>query len=517
MARVDTAQLTSQIFTAGWRLALQPAVLANIYRQKDIMATIIQKQNKTIEIRFKDANGKSQSIYPGKIAKRAAQSIGSKIDHIVGRQIVGAEPDHEVAQWLAKLAENSGILYAKLVKKGLAQPLRAAEPAAEPDLAPTIRKWCDDYIAAHPGADRTIELLTVTARSLCHKFGDDKRIDTFNAGDAETYRKWLQTNGNERKKYKAGLALNTVRRTIGRCKQFFGSAVKHQLISRNPFDGEASAVTGNEDRLVLVPAEWIEKCIRKAPCEDWRIMLAFARYAGMRSHETRIQKWEDIDLANNEMLVRSHKTPPVRRCPIFPELRPHLLRAREHAPEGAELVVTRYDADANILTTMKKIVIKAGLVPWAKLMQNLRATRETELLAHYPAKDVTSWLGNSPEVANKHYAMTMQASFDRAIEEGAKIVGVTTAPPKGQTTAASATEPANDDLTDDLEVVDSKTPPNPPPTVQDKDRQSTPTKKADAKKPLNNWVCLASAIGDLATQLPRQDSHYRLKYGELSM
>lgn len=65
---------------------------------------------------------------------------------------------------------------------------------------------------------------------------------------------------------------------------------------------------------------------------------------------------------------------------------------------------------------------------WPKLIQNLRAT---ELLAHYPAKDVTSWLGNSPDVANKHYAMTMQASFDRAVVDGAKIVGVTTVPPNG--------------------------------------------------------------------------------------
>ena len=44
--------------------------------------------------------------------------------------------------------------------------------------------------------------------------------------------------------------------------------------------------------------------LRKAPCENWRIILALARYGGLRSHETRIQKWEDIDLPNNTMLVR---------------------------------------------------------------------------------------------------------------------------------------------------------------------------------------------------------------------
>jgi len=122
-------------------------------------------------------------------------------------------------------------------------------------------------------------------------------------------------------------------------------------------------------------------------------------------------------------------------------------------------VQNRYGHESNIGTTLEKIINSAGLVPWPKLMQNLRATRETELLAHYPAKDVTSWLGNSTAVAHKHYAMTMQASFDRAIEQGAKLARVTT------------------------EVADQKTPPNPPPTVQEKGRHQATKKKPMLETP----------------------------------
>lgn len=337
----------------------------------------------------------------------------------------------------------------------------------------------------------TIEQLEITARSLCKKFGEEKRIDQITPGDAEDYRKWLQKAGNERKKYKTGLAQGTVRRRVGRSKQFFNAAIKHKIITDNPFADEASATTGNPERLVMVPADWIETCIRSAPCEDWRIILAFARYAGMRSHEARIQKWEDIDLANNTMLVRSNKTPPVRRCPIFPELRPHLLRARKMAPDGAVLVQTRYGHTDNILTTLGKIITRAGLVPWEKPMQNLRATRETELLAHYPAKDVTSWLGNSPDVANKHYAMTMQASFDRAVIDGAKVVGVTTAPPLAERESTRSSD-----------AVDSKTPPNPPPTVQDNGGNSATRKKPIEENPVNDWECLQSALADLPISYP---------------
>lgn len=150
-------------------------------------------------------------------------------------------------------------------------------------------------------------------------------------------------------------------------------------------------------------------------------MLAFARYAGMRSHETRIQRWADIDIPNRKMVVRSNKTPPERVCPIFPELLPHLIRAKEMAPEGAGLVVTRYTADAGISETFKKLIKRAGLTTWPKLMQNMRATRETELIAEYPIKDVAAWLGNSAPIAMKHYAMTMQSSFERAIQNGAGV------------------------------------------------------------------------------------------------
>jgi len=436
------------------------------------MASIRKKANGTFEIRFADHTNKRPSLYVRNITKRDAESIAAKVEHIVSRKLQGSDPDRDVSEWLGKLAEP---FHSKLVRLGLVNARQIVEPESvpEPVRAPTIKEWTDRYVKRHSGKASTIEQLEITARGLCHFLGEDRRIDEINAGDAEEFRKWLQTKGNERKKYSSGLADNTVRRRIGRSKQLFNAAVKHELIARNPFASEASAVGGNEERMFLVSADWIERCIRVAPCEDWRIILAFARYGGMRSHETRIQRWEDIDLANSRMIIRSHKTPPVRSCPIFPELRPHLLRAKEMAPAGAEFVQTRYGHDDNILTTLQKIVTKAGLVPWPKLMQNLRATRETELLAHYPAKDVTSWLGNSPQVANRHYAMTMQASFDQAVLKGAAIPGVT-----------------------------SKVPQNIPQSAQDKGGESETDETEDSQNPVNNWICLIQSLNDLPLSCP---------------
>ena len=131
------------------------------------------------------------------------------------------------------------------------------------------------------------------------------------------------------------------------------------------------------------------------------------------------------------MIVTSPKTEHhpgkgTRVVPLFPELREILLDVFEAAPDGAVFVVDpKYRraankvtgwGNANLRTTFLKIIRRAGMVPWDKPFQNLRASRETELLESYPIKTVTAWLGNSPKVALKHYAMVTPEHWARATE-----------------------------------------------------------------------------------------------------
>ena len=85
------------------------------------------------------------------------------------------------------------------------------------------------------------------------------------------------------------------------------------------------------------------------------------------------------------------------------------------APDGAEYVITRYrDTNANLRTRLLKIIARAGLKPWPKLFQNLRASRQTELLNRFPIKAVCDWLGNSQPVAIEHYAQVTAEHFQTA-------------------------------------------------------------------------------------------------------
>ena len=72
--------------------------------------------------------------------------------------------------------------------------------------------------------------------------------------------------------------------------------------------------------------------------------------------------------------------------------------------------------NANLRTTFGKILRRAGLEPWPRLFHNLRASRETELVEKYPVQVVTSWLGNTPSVALRHYLMTTDDHFAAAVK-----------------------------------------------------------------------------------------------------
>ncbi len=88
--------------------------------------------------------------------------------------------------------------------------------------------------------------------------------------------------------------------------------------------------------------------------------------------------------------------------------------------------------------------------------------------------------------------MTMQASFDRAITDGAKIVGVTTVPQ-----VAEAKTPV-----EDTKLVDPKAPQNPPQTLQENDRNLETRKSPEGENLINNWECLVSALADLPSSYP---------------
>lgn len=68
-------------------------------------------------------------------------------------------------------------------------------------------------------------------------------------------------------------------------------------------------------------------------------------------------------------------------------------------------------------TQFTRIIERAGFKPWYKLFQNLRATRQTELIqSGIDAQAVCSVIGNSIKVMSEHYYTLTDDTLNRMME-----------------------------------------------------------------------------------------------------
>lgn len=70
----------------------------------------------------------------------------------------------------------------------------------------------------------------------------------------------------------------------------------------------------------------------------------------------------------------------------------------------------------------RKILQHAAVDEYPKLFQNLRSTRQTELAEEYPLHVVTAWIGNSRDVALKHYLQVTDEHFEQAAAKSERDV-----------------------------------------------------------------------------------------------
>ncbi len=230
------------------------------------------------------------------------------------------------------------------------------------------------------------------------------------------------------------LASTTVAKRLQFARSFFRAAKRQRLIRENPFAEVSAKAATREDRKHFVARENIDQLL---PLYDpiWRTIVGLARYGGLRCpSEVLSLRWQDVDWEAERVIVQSPKTEHhegkgSRPIPMFAELRPYLEEAFELVPEGAVYVVggnyrqaaqsAKGWSNCNMRTQFERLVKRAGLTPWPRLFHALRSSRETELLADFPMHVVTAWLGNTPKIALKHYAMATPAAPRSGAKSGA--------------------------------------------------------------------------------------------------
>ncbi len=379
------------------------------------MASIGCDKNAHKRILFVADDGTRKTIRLGRASIPQAETAKQHIEELISAVKFQRSPEDLTTKWVAKLND---VLHARIAAVGL---VKARNAIATPHA---LGGFFDRYIADRTDSKpRTIINLKQARDDLVNFFGESKDLRDVTEGDAEQFWRWMrraEADGGR------GLGINTARRIIGRAKQLFRFAIKKRLFTANPFEGMECHVRGNADRAFYITRETADKVLAECPDAEWRLIFALSRYGGLRCPSEHLAlRWGDVDWGGNRMTVHSPKTEHIegketRIVPLFPELRKYLYEAYGLAPEGALYVINSYrDGNKNFRTRFERIIRRAGLTPWPKLFHNLRATRQTELEEIFPSHVVCQWIGNSEDVARKHYLQVTDTHFARAIAEPA--------------------------------------------------------------------------------------------------
>jgi integrase len=337
-----------------------------------------------------------------------AEEIEGKIERIVASKKAGLTLDEATEAWVARLPEN---LRQRLVE------LQVISDGGR-RLRSSLSGFIDDYLAARtdlkPG---TLSNLRAARMWLERYFGTDREMDSITLGEADLYRAWLETHGKQ--------AENTIRGLCRKARQFFRAAERQKVIHKNPFADmkRLTDLASPKSRQFYVTRALAERVLANCPDDEWRLIFALTRYGGLRCPSELVPlTWGDIDWKKGQFIVHCIKTEghdgrETRTVPLFPELRPYLeacYRSKERHPKK---VISRLEnPKTNLRTQMIRILKRAGITVWPKLFQNLRSSRESELMKVHGVELACEWIGNTPAVATKHYLQVAEEDYERALE-----------------------------------------------------------------------------------------------------
>jgi integrase len=362
------------------------------------MAHLSIDKNGLAQIQFRHPSGKRHTLRLGKVAKRLGESVLFRVREMIAAIRTGQSVTAETAAWLGTVTPQ---LHDRLVRVGLAAPRADVSPA---DIA--LDDFVRDYIEGRAKLKpNTVRNLKQSRRILAEHFGLTRRLREIGPGDADRFREAMIG------KYSSV----TAAREVKRARQFFKAALRQGLVDSNPFSDVRAGSQANAARGFFVTREMAGAVLDACPDNEWRLIFALSRFGGLRCpSETLELRWSDIDWERSRIVVRESKAK-TRVIPLFDEIRSCLETAFDEARDGDLYVIQRYRSpNANLRTQLLRIISRAGLSAWPRLFHNLRASRETELANEFPIHVVCEWIGNSSDVARRHYLQVTEEHFKKA-------------------------------------------------------------------------------------------------------
>ena len=226
---------------------------------------------------------------------------------------------------------------------------------------------------------------------------------------------------------KTKAADTTVQSEIKWLRSYFRDAVDLGFIYNSPFENvkvKVNATPVKKRRLIIYQEylDQLQEYLKEYHYHTWYVYFVICRYTGCRRNEPFKLRWRDINFGKRTLVMPSPKTARLgqdtRIMPLWDELNNILSSVKkEIAGKSKEYVVgglmnlPNDDRSAvlwdskNPTTTMNKMCKNAGLTPIRSFFQNLRRTRENQLLqagTHRPDA-IHAFLGHTDAVFASNY------------------------------------------------------------------------------------------------------------------
>lgn len=366
------------------------------------MATIGKTRTGKWQVRF-TWRGKGHHITLGSVPEDSARQVAINIQRIIDCKKANVPTDAASAAWIRGLDME---LRTRLVNYGLAS---ATESLLLRDY---LESRVQEAVKAQQ-AENTLKMKRQVRDKMLLCWGTHLLLSDLTPHHGQQFVDYVTGANN----------VNWARRQIQMARSFLSLAVDAGHIPINPFRGHSTAyVNIKGDRTCYITREQVDRLLANIRNWEWRFIIVMARYGGIRiPSEILPFRWRDFDFEQERITVTSPKMKRfgrgTRLLPMFPEIRDVLQERLEDrtltpvSPKNAVLQTQR----EGLYAKFKFRIRRAGLKPWPKLWINMRSTRETELIrAGYPLHVVCEWLGNSAQVAHKHYLQVTEEDWNRA-------------------------------------------------------------------------------------------------------
>lgn len=351
-------------------------------------------------------------IHLGTCSEKNANQAFRHVCSLIEANKLGDSPGLEARKWVRSLSSDS-TLSKSLLKLGLIDASDASQ-RIRPELR-LLGPFLQDFIDSYEGSERTKKNYTQTKQWLLLRFDEDKPLAEITEEDLHRWCRYLKQEGLKR---------SNREKHIQRCRTLFLAAVRSRILSESPARSikvERTHSRPVDSKSFFVSREIFDSVIAGGLPLRYQVAFALMRWQGFRRHETLLLRWPDIDFDKKSINVQSHKTP--RVCPLFPEVVPFLVRAKEELHAAGDYVIP-WPADdrekADSLTPLLKKAIGKAIGKeniWPDICQTLRRNRRTELEREFPSYLLDRWIGHDYATARDHYLQVLDDDWQRAVTE----------------------------------------------------------------------------------------------------